>query len=1247
MKYISEEDIQAVIESRHQSPDKVLGPHYLKEEKILIIRAFIPDAKEVDVQKKRPPKTKYRMQKTRDEGFFELVLEKVSTPFTYKLVVTDHHGTTYSIHDAYAYQQTTFSDFDRHLFLQGKHYRLFEKFGAHTATNRNVKGVNFCVWAPNAIRVSVVGAFNIWDGRRHPMINIDNTGVWELFVPDIGDNEPYLYEIKTPRGDFFTKIDPFFFFMSPLEQRGEPVYDLSNKYKWQDQTWRKERNASKGWKMPFVVYDLDKHNFSKTEQNQTRFLFDQFTDEWISSLNNQGYTYVAMSPFQGEHIKSFYAPNKELGSPESLMAFIDRCHAQGIGVLLNSITLKFPKSAEEMTWYDGKREYESEDKDGSIKFNINSNEVKCFIISNCFFWLEKYHFDGVIADQSVSELIFNSMKDDVNQFKKFRFVKDALHKTLLNPLEIDNVTKTNHGNPHSVLGPHKIEKRVTAVRAFFPESEAMYLTEKGFPNILFKMAKLHESGFYEVYLDTEIDTLNYMLHAKKSSNVFISFLDTYSFTESFVTDFDQYLFGQGNHYEIYNKLGAHLIEQKGVKGVNFVVWAPNAKRVSVVGPFNQWDGRYHTMRREGDLGLWEIFIPELTEGIIYKYEIKAKNTNIFLKTDPYAFATEKPPASATIIYDIDKYSWNDDEWMEIRKKKNQQEAPMAIYEVHFGSWSRTEDNKYLTYKELAQKLIPYVKEMGFTHIELLPITEYPYDPSWGYQVSNYYAPTSRYGSPEGLMEFIDTCHQNQIGVILDWVPAHFPKDAHALAWFDGTCLFEHADPRQGEHRDWGTLIFNYGRNEVENFLIANALFWLKKYHFDGLRVDAVASMLYLDYSRKEGEWIPNKYGGRENLEAIEFLKHTNSVISKEIPEAMMIAEESTAWPAVTIPTNQDGLGFGLKWNMGWMHDVLLYMSKDPIYRKHHHNNLTFGLVYAFSENFILSLSHDEVVHLKKSLLNKMPGNEWQKFSNLHLLYTFMYGHPGKKLLFMGGEFGQLSEWNHDKSLEWFLLDKPFHKGLQNFVKYLNHMYTKEKAMHEIDFNEKGFEWIDADNADENILSFLRKAKDPRNALVFVLNFSSVDRKGYKMGVPFPGIYREIINSNAAEYRSEGKTLSDKEIIVTEINAAEEPWHNRPFSLTINLPSLSAIILKPAPFVDEHEIEPEVITPEFVEVVEEETDTEKEEVVIEEEIVEESIEDISINWRIHRRDAPRKIPGVQKPSSKVRYIKRKPGWLKEG
>ncbi|MCB1921771.1 MAG: 1,4-alpha-glucan branching protein GlgB, partial [Candidatus Competibacteraceae bacterium] len=639
---------------------------------------------------------------------------------------------------------------------------------------------------------------------------------------------------------------------------------------------------------------------------------------------------------------------------------------------------------------------------------------------------------------------------------------------------------------------------------------------------------------------------------------FHTFADPYATTFSMLSDQDCYLFAEGNHYQIYENLGAHPCEVDGRRGVNFAVWAPNAQRISVVGTFNYWDGRRHPMRLRPGSGIWELFVPGLAEGELYKFEILARNGNVFLKTDPFAFHTETPPGTASVVYDqAGKHVWRDGEWMQQRMREPVWRRPVAIYEVHAGSWRHKPNGEFLSYRELADQLIPYVLKMGFTHIEFLPLAEHPYGPSWGYQISNFYAPTARFGRPDDLMELIDRCHQNGIGVILDWVPAHFPKDAHAMAWFDGTCVYEHADPRQGEHPDWGTLIFNYGRHEVENFLIANALYWLHTFHFDGLRVDAVASMLYLDYSKKD--WIPNKYGGNENLEAIEFLRHTNSVVHARFPGVMMIAEESTAWPNVSRPTDIGGLGFGFKWNMGWMHDVLFYMQKDPVHRRYHHDKLTFGIVYAFNENFILSLSHDEVVHLKKSLLGKMPGSEREQFANLRLLYAFMYSHPGKKLLFMGGEFGQPGEWNHDSELDWSQANLPPHQGLQRFLAALNKLYVREPAFYQVDFHGAGFDWIDPSGAETNVLAFQRKARDPRDALVFVLNFADAPRPHYRIGVPYPVEYRELLNSDAREFGGSGLTLPGG-----KAQAEEYSSHGFPFSLVLDLPPLGGVVLKPAP-----------------------------------------------------------------------------------
>lgn len=627
-----------------------------------------------------------------------------------------------------------------------------------------------------------------------------------------------------------------------------------------------------------------------------------------------------------------------------------------------------------------------------------------------------------------------------------------------------------------------------------------------------------------------------------------------------LTDFDLHLIGEGTHYKKYEKLGAHLREVNGVKGVHFAVWAPNAERVSVIGDFNGWDSSKHPMRMLGSSGVWETFIPGLSEGDIYKFAIKSRLTgHIVEKADPYAFYSEIRPKSASIVHDINNYTWNDDVWIGEREHRNSLSAPIAMYEVHLGSWMRVpeEGRRYLTYKELAHKLVDYVKEMGYTHIQLMPVTEHPLDASWGYQTIGYFAPTSRFGKPEEFMYFVDHCHQNNIGVILDWVPAHFPKDGHGLARFDGTCLYEHEDTRKGEHQDWGTLIFNYGRNEVRNFLISNALFWLDKYHIDGLRVDAVASMIYLDYSRKAGEWIPNRYGGNENLEAIDFLKKFNEVVHSTHPGVLTIAEESTAWPGVSRPTYLGGLGFSMKWNMGWMNDTLTYFSKEAIHRKYHHDNLTFSLLYAFTENFILVLSHDEVVHGKRSLLDKMPGDLPERFKNLRALYGYMYGHPGKKLLFMGGEIGQWWEWNHEESIHWHLLQYASHQGLRRYIQDINSLYISEPAMYEVDFEYTGFEWIDFHDADSSIISFIRKGKNPEDFLVFIYNFTPVPRMGYRVGVPRGGFYKEALNSDSECYW--GGNMGN----FGGVWAEDVPCHGRPFSLSLVLPPLSMVVMKPA------------------------------------------------------------------------------------
>lgn len=721
------------------------------------------------------------------------------------------------------------------------------------------------------------------------------------------------------------------------------------------------------------------------------------------------------------------------------------------------------------------------------------------------------------------------------------------------------IINAEHWDPFIFLGMHQTEsggKNAIVVRSFRPDADEMWVVDT-VANKSYKMEKKNKAGIFEKEFEDGRDIFTYKLRLKTLDNRVSESYDPYSFWPV-LSDFDLHLIREGSHYKKYEKLGAHVMEINGIKGVHFAVWAPNAKRVSVVGDFNNWDGLRHQMRVLGTSGVWEIFIPGLKDGELYKFEIKSKQNNIFVKTDPYAFYFEVRPKSASIVYDINKYRWKDNKWLDMRSKKNWFESPVSVYEVHLGSWMRIPEDgdRFLTYRELVKKLIPYVKEMGYTHIELLPITEHPLDASWGYQTVGYFAPTSRHGSPDDFMYFVDECHRNGIGVILDWVPAHFPRDAHGLGYFDGTAVYEHADPRRGEHKDWGTLIFNYGRNEVRNFLISNALFWLEKYHIDGLRVDAVASMIYLDYSRKKGEWLPNIHGGNENLEAIDLIKKFNEIVHQYHPGILTIAEESTAWPGVSKPTYLGGLGFSLKWNMGWMHDMLEYFSKDPVHRKYHHNNLTFSLLYAFSENFMLVLSHDEVVHGKRAMLNKMPGDTWQKFANLRALYGFMYGHPGKKLLFMGNEFGQWDEWSHEHSIHWHLLQHESHLKLQRYVKDLNMLYRSEPSLYQVDFHYSGFEWIDFRDADESTISFIRKSKDPEDFLVFVCNFTPVPRYGYRLGVPIPGFYKEILNSDSSEYG--GSNMGN----AGGVSAEEIKWHGGRYSIGVTLPPLAVVVFKP-------------------------------------------------------------------------------------
>ena len=715
-------------------------------------------------------------------------------------------------------------------------------------------------------------------------------------------------------------------------------------------------------------------------------------------------------------------------------------------------------------------------------------------------------------------------------------------------------------NPHEILGMHIVDG-TTIVRVFNPHSQKVSVKDIH-SGQSFNMNRIDERGFFELVIKSG-ELFEYMLEHTTNEGITYNVYDPYAFLPS-VSDYDLYLFNQGNQHKVYEKLGCHLTGLNGVKGAAFAVWAPSAKRVSVVGSFNQWDGRIHQMRMIGSSGVWELFIPGLAKGDLYKYEIMTPFDEIYVKADPYAFYAEKKPKTASIVYDLDNYRWNDDAWLNNRARNEVYDKPVNIYEVHVGSWAQEPDPdpesetgfKALSYRQLAERLIPYAKNMGYTHLELLPVMEHPFDGSWGYQVTGYYAVTSRYGKPEDFKYFVDTCHENGLGIILDWVPAHFPKDGHGLARFDGTALYEHEDIRKGEHLGWGTHIFNYGRTEVKNFLISNAMFWFGEYHIDGFRVDAVASMLYLDYCREPGEWLPNEHGGRENLDAIEFFKHLHSVVFNYFPNVMMIAEESTSWPMMTKPVHEGGLGFTHKWNMGWMNDFLKYMSMDSIYRKNHQNLITFSFMYAWSENFILVLSHDEVVHGKSSLISKMPGDYWQQFAGLRAAYGYFFGHPGKKLLFMGCEYGQFIEWKYKESLDWHLLEYPMHKKLHSFVSDLNHFYKSEKALYEVDTNCDGFEWIDCSDTMHSIVSFIRKGKDWRDMLIIVCNFTSAVHKGYRIGAPLDTSYKEVFNTDADKYG--GNNVTNGAVI----QADNIPWQNKPYSITLRIPPLSTIILRP-------------------------------------------------------------------------------------
>ena len=724
---------------------------------------------------------------------------------------------------------------------------------------------------------------------------------------------------------------------------------------------------------------------------------------------------------------------------------------------------------------------------------------------------------------------------------------------------LDAVARGTGDEPFALLGPH----RVTVdggpgliVRTIQPGASEVHLVT---PGRIFPMQRVRPEGLFEVTMPgvgADGGAFTYLFRVREGSAT-RDVIDPYQFGRV-LSDFDLHLFAEGTHYRAWERFGSHRMTVDGVSGVHFAVWAPNAQRVSVIGDFNGWDGRSHVMRRLVPAGVWEIFVPGLTDGTCYKYEVRTPSGHLLQKADPCARRCEVPPRSASVVWSDGAYAWRDEGWMAERASSGAwHDRPMSVYEVHLGSWRRVPEdgNRSLTYREMAETLVPYVSEMGYTHIELMPVMEHPFSGSWGYQVIGFFAPTSRFGTPDDFRHFVDECHRHGIGVVLDWVPGHFPKDHHGLAQFDGTALYEHADPRQGEHREWGTLVFNYGRNEVRSFLLSNALFWLEEFHVDGLRVDAVASMLYLDYSRREGEWIPNPHGGREHLEAVAFLQQLNTLTHGRVPGTITVAEESTAWPAVSRPVYAGGLGFSFKWNMGWMHDMLQYAQEDPIHRRWHHDLITFSMLYAFTENFVLPFSHDEVVHGKRAMLDKMPGDLWQKHATLRTLYGYMFGHPGKKLMFMGAELGQWNEWNCDGSLDWHLLDDRMHAGLRQWVQDLNRTYRREPSLYEVDFEGAGFSWIDCNDHENSVVSMIRRARDPRDFTVMVANFTPVPRAGYRIGVPEAGRYRELLNSDSGTYG--GSDMGNAGGVRTE----PLPAHGFDQSLSLTVPPLGFLLLK--------------------------------------------------------------------------------------
>jgi len=722
------------------------------------------------------------------------------------------------------------------------------------------------------------------------------------------------------------------------------------------------------------------------------------------------------------------------------------------------------------------------------------------------------------------------------------------------PADIDAIAAGRHGNPFVVLGMQGGDGEPVAVNVFAPQATSIEVIDAASGTAVATLTRVHPEGFFSGFVEGRGQRFAYRLRLTSGAQSW-EIEDPYRFGP-LLGELDEYLLGEGLHHDLYEKLGAHPRAHEGIAGVGFAVWAPNAQRVSVVGDFNAWDGRRHPMRLRIGVGVWELFIPALPRGTVYKYEIiGAHGERLPLKADPLSFHQEVAPATASLVHGLPEFDWQDSDWQESRAERQALDAPISIYEMHLGSWRTGGDGARLDYDAIGDLLIPYLQELGFTHVEMMPVVEHPFAGSWGYQPIGLFAPTSRFGTPEGFARLVDRLHRAGLGVIVDWVPAHFPSDAYGLAHFDGTALYEHEDPRLGFHQDWNTLIYNFGRHEVSNFLISSGLFWLDRYHIDALRVDAVASMLYLDYSRKPGEWIPNKNGGNENLEAIAFIKTTNMLAYERHPGIQTIAEESTAWPQVSRPVYSGGLGYGYKWNMGWMHDTLSYMQEDPINRRYHHHKMTFGIHYGFTENFVLPLSHDEVVHGKGSMLGKMPGDRWQKFANLRAYYGFMWTHPGKKLLFMGSEFGQEREWNHDQSLDWHLLDDKLHAGLHKLVGDLNRLYRDHPALHELDCDPAGFEWIEHDDADNSVFLFVRRGRDGQ-PLVIACNMTPVVRSGYQVGVPQGGRWREVLNTDAEIYG--GSNMGNG----GHLNALDEPRHGRPASLLLTLPPLATLVLSP-------------------------------------------------------------------------------------